>query len=189
MSQWWLSEYFVDLETRRSRVRTIPRQGEILRESMHSFHVHFESWINFQKRVIFDKNYTRNISRTTARFQTRDHPLLRVRHYHLSYQSSVFTDWELVRSCVNIWLICNPWSISEQNFWHVQNSVVTFGQDFVVPQGMESGPITNFGQYNHQKLKTYKCIRFRRYCWRRQVVWRVFHVRTIHCLNPVCALI
>jgi len=35
----------------------------------------------------------------------------------------------------------------------VQNSVVTFGQDFVVPQVMESGPITKVCQYNHQKFK------------------------------------
>jgi hypothetical protein len=47
----------------------------------------------------------------------------------------------------------NPWSIFEPNFWHVQNSVVTFGQDFVVPQVMESGPITKVCQYNHQEFK------------------------------------
>jgi len=50
---------------------------------------------------------------------------------------------------------------------HVQNSVVTFGQDFLVPQVMESGPITKICQYNHQKLNKFKCIR---YCWRCLVV-------------------
>jgi len=119
-----------------------------------------------------------------SQIRTRDLPLLRQRHYHLTYRCSVFTDWRVVHSCVNVWLIYNPWYISEQNFWHVQNSVVTFGQDFVVPQVMESGPITNFCQYNHQKLNKSKCIRFCRYCWRCLVVRWAFHALKIHFSNP-----
>ena len=40
----------------------------------------------------------------------------------------------------------------------MQNSVVTFEQDFVVPQVMESGPITKVCQYNHQKFKYYSIV-------------------------------
>ena len=70
----------------------------------------------------------------------------------------------------------------------MQNLVVTFGQDFVVPQVMESGPITKVCKHNHQKLKHSMCIRFRRSFWRRSVVWWAFHVRKIHCSDPVRAV-
>jgi len=70
----------------------------------------------FSKRVIFDKNHTYALFLVSHQVQTRDLPLLRQRHYHLSYRCSVFTDWKLARSCENLWLIYNPWSIFEQNF-------------------------------------------------------------------------
>jgi len=48
----------------------------------------------------------------------------------------------------------------------VQNSVVTFGQDFVVPQVMESGPITKVCQYNHQKFKRFQVHQVSQDYWR-----------------------
>jgi len=152
----------------------------MVRELLHAFHVRFESWINFQNESFLIK-MIHALFGITARFEPGTF------RFWDTYRCSVFTDWRMARSCVNVWLIYNPWSISEQNFWHVQNSVVTFGQDFVVPQVMESGPITNFCQCNHQKLNKSKCIRFSRYCWRCLVVRWAFHVRKIHCSTLFCA--
>jgi len=75
MSHQWLSEYLFDFGPQQSRVRTIPRQGEIVKGVLHAFHVRFESWVDFQNEYLRTINMYLTFLVPRPDSNQRSHPL------------------------------------------------------------------------------------------------------------------